>query len=330
MKKTFLFLLLLMFSLVWTTPNDAAPFYSEKVIKIICTTKPGGGYDFYARAFAKVMPKYLPGSTIIVKNIPGAGHIIGTNAIYHAKPDGLTFGTFNRATGITQVAGVKGVKFDFSKMSWLGSPASEVFGFIVHNSFKDLDAVLKAEKFRIGTGGYGDLAYLTTLLFYDMLGQDNYAFNTGYAGAEIALAIMRREADGNFGSYDSRKVMVDDGYGRFVMFIGKDKPAGNESVPSIQEIIKDSQHKPLIDLLVGLNTVARPFAGPPGIPKDRLKILRDAFKKSVQDPEFIKMSEKSDKRIDFTSAEECEAHAKSLLDLPPNVTAIIKKAFAER
>ena len=41
-----------------------------------------------------------------------------------------------------------------------------------------------------------------------MLGQSNYAFGTGYAGGEVELAIMRHEMDGNFGSYDSRKVMV--------------------------------------------------------------------------------------------------------------------------
>jgi len=326
-KLCVFFLLTSMFSLVFATSNHAEPFYEKKVIKIIVTTKPGGGYDFYARLLAKFMQKHLPGSTFIVKNIPGAGHIIGTNAIYHSKPDGLTFGTFNRATGITQIAGLKGVKFDITKMSWLGSPSSEIFGFIVHDSFKDIDGVLKADNIRIGTGGYGDLTYITTLLFYGMLGKSNYSINTGYAGSEIALAILRREVDANFGSFDSRKVMVENGYGRFVMFIGKRKPPGYENVPFIQDVIKDKKHKPLIDLLTGINMVGRPFAGPPGIPQDRLKILRDAFKKSLEDPELLKQAKKADKPIDFTHAEECEAWAKGLLELPPGVVNNIKKAF---
>lgn len=331
LKKQFIFFsLTLIFSLACVTPNHAKPFYEEKVMKIIVTTKPGGGYDFYARLLAKFMQKHLPGSTVIVKNIPGAGHIIGTNAIYHSKPNGLTFGTFNRATGITQVGGLKGVKFDVTKMSWLGSPSSEVFGLIVHNSFKDIDAVLKADNVRMGTGGYGDLTYITTILFYGMLGQNNYSIGTGYAGSEIALAIMRREVDGNFGSFDSRKVMVENGYGRFVLFIGNRKPSGYENVPFIQDIIKDKKHKPLTDLLIGLNMVGRPFAGPPGIPEDRLSVLRDAFKKSLDDPELLKMAKKADKPIDFTSAEECEAWAKSLLSLPPDIVDRIKKAFEKK
>ena len=112
---------------------------------------------------------------------------------------------------MTQVAGVKGARFNFAKFSWIGSPTSEVTGFIVHNSFKDLDAVLKADNMRIATGGIGNTTYLTVLLFYKMMGQTNYSFGTGYQGGEVQLAIMRREMDGNFGSYDSRKVMEEAG-----------------------------------------------------------------------------------------------------------------------
>ncbi len=326
-KKTFFFLLVVMFCLGCLTTSYAKPFYEGNVIKLIVATKPGGGYDYYGRLMAQYMQKYLPGSTIIVKNIPGAGNVIGTNAIYKAKPDGLTFGTFNRGVGMTQVAAVKGVKFDLTKMSWLGSPTSEVTGYIVHESFKDLDDVLKADNFRVASGGLGTTTYITVLLFYKMIGKDNYSFGTGYEGGEVELAIMRREMDGNFGSFDSRIVMVKEGFGRFVMFIGKTKPAGYENVPFIEEVIKDEKYKPVIDLLKGINLVGRPFAGPPGIPMDRLKILQNAFSKAIHDPELLTLAEKASRPIDFVSPEECEAWAKSLFELPPDITEIIKKAF---
>src|SRR5512145_2537181 len=54
-------------------------FYKGKVINYIVATKPGGGYDAYARVIGKYMQKHLPGSTVVIKNIPGAGHIIGAN-----------------------------------------------------------------------------------------------------------------------------------------------------------------------------------------------------------------------------------------------------------
>jgi len=78
-------------------PFPGRRFYKGKVINYIVSTKPGGGYDAYARIIGKYMQKYIPGVTVIVKNIPGAGNIIGANEIYLAKPNGLTIGTSIRA-----------------------------------------------------------------------------------------------------------------------------------------------------------------------------------------------------------------------------------------
>ena len=114
------------------------PFYEGKTMTLIVATKPGGGYDFYARLASKFMEKYLPGSTIIVKNVPGAGHIIGCNTTYSAKPNGLTFGTFNRALPLAQVAGLKGIKFDLSKMTWLGSAAADLYSLVTTKNFTNL------------------------------------------------------------------------------------------------------------------------------------------------------------------------------------------------
>ena len=75
--------------------QEGADFFKGKTMTYIVATSPGGGYDTYARLIAKYMEKYLPVSNIIVKNVPGAGHIIGANQLYAAKPDGLTIGTFN-------------------------------------------------------------------------------------------------------------------------------------------------------------------------------------------------------------------------------------------
>jgi len=71
------------------------------------------------------MQTHLAGSTAIVKNLPGAGHIIGLNEVFHSKPNGLTLGVFDRGVTLAQVAGEKGIKFDLAQMSWLGSFSSD-------------------------------------------------------------------------------------------------------------------------------------------------------------------------------------------------------------
>ena len=304
----------------------AKPFYEGKTITLIVTTKPGGGYDFYGRLMAKFMKKYLPGSTIIVKNMPGAGHIIGCNAIYKAKPNGLTFGTFNRALALAQVAELKGIKFDQGKMSWLGVACTEVFSFVVSNKFKDLEAVRKTERMRLVSDGIGAINYLTPALFAYMTGWKNFKIATGYAGGEKELVIMRGEMDGLFVSWASFVKFVQAGHGHPILFIGKNKPKGYESVPFIQDVITEKKYKPIVDLLIAVQSMGRPFAGPPGIPPDRLKVLQDAFKKACNDPELLKIAAKAQKPIDYVSAEEAETYTRSLLQLTPDVVEQIKKA----
>jgi tripartite-type tricarboxylate transporter receptor subunit TctC len=332
-RKILLVLLILLPLLVCVSTGQAKPFYQGKVMKIIVTTKPGGGYDFYGRMMARFMQKYLPGSTIITKNIPGGGHLIGTNTIYKAKPDGLTFGTFNRAVGTMQVIGLRGVRFDFPKMSWLGSASSELYSFVVQGKkYKNLDDVLNEKNTRLATSGKGGMNHITAVMFHYMMKNDNYTIGTGYEGGETNLAIMRGEMDGAFGSFNSRKQMVDDGYGRIVMYIGSKRmlaivAQGYEGPPFIQDVVKDPKFKPAIGFLVGMQDIGRPFAGPPGIPKDRLKILRTAFNKALADPQLKKFAKKAERPVGLVPAKEVTAWAKGMFELPPDVVKVIKGSF---
>jgi len=145
-----------------------ADFYRGKTIQVICGFAPGGGYDLYGRLVAEFMQKYLPGSTFVVKNVPGAGHLVGTNTIYASKPDGLTIGTFNTGLIYNQLIGLDGVKFDLNKMSWIGKASSDPRMFTVHpdvpiKSFKELQD-WKGEPLTFSTAGVGSAAYVETAM----------------------------------------------------------------------------------------------------------------------------------------------------------------------
>src|SRR4051812_27944342 len=91
--------------------QEGPAFYKGKTVNYIVATAPGGGYDTNGRLIAQFMQKHLPGSTFVVQNMPGAGHLIGANFIYASDPDGLTFGTFNTGLIYSQLAGNPGIKF---------------------------------------------------------------------------------------------------------------------------------------------------------------------------------------------------------------------------
>jgi len=320
--------LVLMMTLMVAAAAYAKPFYDGKVVTVIVTTKPGGGYDWYGRLVAQYMQKYLPGSTFIVKNIPGGGHIIGVNTLYKSKPNGLTLGTFNRAVGLTQVVGAKGVRFDFAKMTWLGSPCSELYAYIVNpKMFKNIDDVLKADTIRLAAEGLGSVSYVNPLMFYQALEQTNFKISTGYSGAEMEMALIRGEADGIWGSVGSRMALFESGDGRAVMLVGREKPEQLKDVPFIGDVLKKPEQQPVVKLLRGIQLVGRPFAGPPGIPDDRLKILREAFEKACKDPEAVALAKKADKPMDFVDAQEVEDWAKGHFELSPGIVAKLKEAY---
>ena len=75
--------------------SEAAEFFRGKRLVYIVPTKPGGGYDAYARLIARHLPKHLPVKAVEVRNVPGASHLIGVQQLFAAPPDGLTLGTFN-------------------------------------------------------------------------------------------------------------------------------------------------------------------------------------------------------------------------------------------
>ncbi len=153
----------------------AAPYYEGKVLKIIVSFPPGGGYDRIGRILAKYLPKYIPGKpTVIVENMPGASGMIGANYLYNiAKPDGLTIGTINRAIPSAQLLKIEGVKFDMLKYSWVGSAAVEASVLVLRTDlpYKTYEEMKKVkEPINVGATGPGDLTYNFETLLKQYLG----------------------------------------------------------------------------------------------------------------------------------------------------------------
>ena len=184
------------------TVNAAAPdfdFYKGKVINYIVATKPGGGYDAYARLIGKYMQKYLPGSTVVIKNVPGAGHIIGANETYLSKPDGLTIGTFNTGLIYSQMIGQPGIRFDLTKYSWVGKANSELRVLVmgIKTPFKTIKDVLDyKDEIKMPSSGVGSQDYNETMILAVAL-PANFKAMPGYAGREGEMAIMRGEVPGD-------------------------------------------------------------------------------------------------------------------------------------
>jgi tripartite-type tricarboxylate transporter receptor subunit TctC len=193
-------------------------FFQGKTVEYIVATKTGGGYDTYARLIADHMQKFLPGSTFVVRNMPGAGHLVGANYIAMSEPNGLTIGTFNTGLIYGQLTNLMGMKFDLTKLSWIGKAASEPRVIVVSaqtniKSYKGLAS--SKQPIFFATAGVGSSAYVESVMLLKAL-KLNASVKTGYDGTEDMMAMRRGEIQAGIASRSSYNQFVENGYGRFI------------------------------------------------------------------------------------------------------------------
>jgi tripartite-type tricarboxylate transporter receptor subunit TctC len=305
--------------------QTGAEFYKGKTVTYIVATAPGGGYDLYGRLVAEYMQRYLPGSSFVVKNIPGAGHLIGANTLYASKADGLTIGTFNTGLIYNQLINREGVRFDLTKMSWIGKAASDPRVITIGAqspimSYQELLAVKEPVNF--STGGIGASAYVETTMLASAL-KLPIRIQTGYYGSDDPIAIRRGDIVGTLASRSSWELFVANGHGRFIAQIG----GNSKDVPQLRDMVTDEKAKALIALIQSQGDIQRFTAGPPGIPQDRLDALRAAYKQAMQDPELQAKAAKLERPIDPAYGDDVLAMIKVALDQTPETIALLKQAL---
>ncbi len=281
--------LLLGIALTLAGTANASEFYKGKTITYIVSTSPGGGYDTYARLIAKYLGKHLE-AKVLVKNLPGAGHIVGTNTLAASKPDGLTIGTFNTGLIYAQILKREGVQFDLRAFEWIGKAAADPRALVLGaesgmKTYEDLAAADKPVKF--ATSGVGSASYTDTQLIRSALDL-KIEVVPGFNGNEGELAMLRGEIGAQVGSMSSLQSFVDNGYGVFAVAIGGDA----NGVPQAAGKATTEKGKSIIALVQAMSELGRLTAAPPGTPAERVADLRAAYEKVLTDPQLLAEAEK--------------------------------------
>lgn len=304
--------------------QDDLAFYNGKTVTFIVATKAGGGYDAYARLITPYLQKNLPGSTVIVKNVPGAGHIIGANEIYNSKPDGLTLGTFNKGLIMSQIAGLEGIKFDLAKFTWLADASTESRAFIVGSKtpYKSIDDLKNyGKEIKMASAGVGSASHSDALLLSNIFGF-KVKMISGYSGQDADLAMMRGEIDGQVGAYDSMRSLLENKEARALLVIGRNKIKGMEDVPLLSEKAPPDK-KAIADLMNTQAWLARPIAAPPGMPGGKARVLREAIKKSLEDPDLLEKAKQAKLPVDYVPGDDVAKLINSAISQPPEIKELV-------
>jgi tripartite-type tricarboxylate transporter receptor subunit TctC len=317
-----------------------APFYEKKTIQVVIGSAPGGLYDRWGRLFAQHLGKYIPGNpSLVAQNMPGGGSMIATNYLYGlAKPDGLTIGMFQTFMYLQQLVGVPEVKYDVRKFNWHGSQEKgQMMLYIRADSpYKSMDDILKAkEPPKCGGSGASDQTALLTRLLEETIG-GKFVRVLGYpGGSEVDLAMERGEVvcrATRITVHFSREPFLTwdkKGFDRHLVQAGKKRDPRLTDVPTIYELM-DRYKTPeagrrLAQVILSGDELGRPMIAPPGVPADRIKILREAYNRALKDPELIAEVTKSRLDMDPSTGEEIEALIKEIMDQPPEVISLVKK-----
>jgi tripartite-type tricarboxylate transporter receptor subunit TctC len=305
-----------------------ADFYAGKTLTLIAGFPPGGGYDTYVRLLARHYGKFIPGHpNVVPTNMPGAGSLLAANYLYgKAANDGLTLGMFAASAAMEPLLGNKSALFDAAKFSWIGSMSQDIAYCGVWQSPgapKSFEEMMTKQTI-FGGGAVSSIIYQHPMVLKNVLGAD-IRMIPGYPGTrEVNLAMHRGEVNGVCGLYVSTIAAtfhdeVASGMLLPVIQMGNKRSDAYGNVPSVFDFAKNDMDRAVLDVHFKQLLLGRPLAGPPGIPADRLKALREALLAAMQDSEFRAEADKIGLDIDPATGEEVEQLLKRFAAYPGEV-----------
>lgn len=314
-----------------------ADFYKSQLVTVIVSSG-GGSYTLIARAIARHMPKYIPGEpTMIVKNMPGAGHVRATNFMYnHAPRDGSHIATIGNSIPLHQVLGRKGVRFDASRFNWLGSTGiTNLMTAVWHTAgIRTIDDAKKKEVISGGTGaGSGTVIYPT--LMNNVLGT-KFKIVIGYRRAgNIDLAMERGEVMARSGySYGSLSLRhpdwIKENKVTFPVMVGLDPKKGPEGVPLLVDLARNDEERKIFELFSRTVELGRPYLTTPVIPVERLVALRAAFAATLKDEGFLADQKKTKFDLYPATWDEVTDNVKAMVGTSSGIVKLATAAMTRR
>ncbi len=313
-------------------PASAQDFYKGKTLTIIVGFSPGGTYDVTARVLARHIGDHIPGKpSVIVQTMTGAGGIESVMHLYNtAVRDGTVIGMPPRNYPIAPFANDE-LRYDGSRFIAIGSTTTEVqVGAVWHTvGVTKFDDLMTHEISAGITSYYDDIGSQTQMT--KVITGAKLKVVSGYPGGnDISAAMEKGEVDSEFGwSWGSIKTRakqwLDEKKINIVFQIGADKAPDLPDVPFIMDYAKNDLDRHALELLMAPDAFAWPFATPPGVPADRIALLRHAFDETMKDPSFLDDAKQLSLEINPMSGEAIQAKVEHILAFDSSVIARAKE-----
>ena len=307
---------------------QAPEFYKGRTVNIYIGFSPGGTYDLFGRLVARHIGKHIPGNpTVVAQSMPGAGSFTLANWMYRIAPkDGTAMGIVAQTMAIEEMLKTPGVNYKAAEFNWIGRATSNVEITLVSSTAKakTVEDAKTIETTLASTGagspgeGYPKLMNGTIGTRFKLVGP--------YPGSTDGLLAMERgETDGAFTSWNTLNVTKHDWLEQkkvnVLVQYALERLPDMKDVPTMVELAKTPEDKELFAFYVSGGEVGRSFLAPPGVPAERIAILRKAFAATVADADFLADAAKARVSVSASSGERLQEVVTRVHAAPKEVVA---------
>ena len=280
--------------------------YPTRAVRIIVPSAPGGGYDVIGRLLAESYTQQF-GEAFVVENRPGAGTLVGTQAVAAAPADGYTLVVGGLANMAFNPALHKDMRYDpvrdFAPVAMVGAFTYALVGRkdLPQASFRELVDYARANpgKLSIATSGIGTGQHISALLLKHYARID--LLEVTYKGAQPAYVdLLAGRVDLFFDNTTTARPFIADGRVRPYLTSGSVRDALLPDVPTAAEA---GLHEFVLDSWLGL------FA-PAKTPAAVIERLRGATMKALENTEVRRRLEANGWRIMSMSPQDMQAFVK--------------------
>lgn len=310
-------------------PVEADDLYKGQNIDVVIAGNPGAGYDTYARTMMRHMNRHIPGvSGLVARNMPGAGGAIASAWLYNVAPrDGRVIGAIYPGAILNPLLyPEKKFNYDPTAFRYIGSADSSVYICVTfHTSPVKTYEDAKTSTVLIGaesTGSTFEYAHL-----HRKAGGVNFKIVPGYKGTgDVMLAMERGEVHGLCGlDWSSLKAQrpewVRDNLLNILVqdSLEPGKELTDRGVPHSLALMKDPADRRAAELIFAQQVFGRPYIAPPGVPENRIELLRNAFSMTMKDDGFLADAKKSRLNIDPASGERVQRLIEDAFNAPKEI-----------
>jgi tripartite-type tricarboxylate transporter receptor subunit TctC len=304
-------------------------FYRGKTIQLTIGSAAGAGYDAYGRALARFMSRQIPGNpAFVVQNMPSASSLQAVRYLKSVAPkDGTQLLLFNRALINLAVTDPSAVGINFQDFTWIGSMNGDVGVCYVSRTTGVTDAnQLKDKVVTIGETSKNGGTYQYSAIASNLFGIKQV---TGYGtNAQVWLAVDRGEVDGNCTGWTSIRIQrpqwIDKKINVLFQYASRRHP-DLANVPTIYEFDLTPGQRRAIEFLTTADAMTRPVIAAKEIPADRAAALREAFMKTMQDPEFTSYAKQINMDLNPLSWQDAGKLVDAITSASPETVALARK-----